>query len=83
MKNKMTDVRDHLIEQLERLKDVEPDQLKNEIARAQAIGEIGSVLIESAKVECQYLRSVEGAVPTGFLPDDSQPNPIPNVRKIA
>lgn len=83
MKNKMTDVRDHLIEQLERLKDVDPAELENEIARAKAIGQIGSVLIESAKVECQYLNTVSGAVPTGFLPDENQTKTGPAVRRIA
>ena len=69
MKNSMIDVRNHLIAQLERLGDASDEELAHEIDRAKAIGALGSVLIESAKTEIQWMRDVSGAVPTGFLPD--------------
>lgn len=70
MKNKISDLRDHLFEQIERLKD--PDlNLDQEIQRAKALREIGSVIIDSAKVEVDFL-NVVGGKGTGFIPQDKQ-----------
>ncbi len=55
MKNKMDDLRDHLFESLERLRDAESDELEEETKRARAINDTASKLIESAKAEVQYL----------------------------
>lgn len=53
MKNKIQDLRDHLFEQMERLnnEDLSPEQLDKEIKRAQAMSEIGKVIVESAKTQ--------------------------------
>ncbi|MEI8142855.1 MAG: hypothetical protein WCG90_08315 [Chitinophagia bacterium] len=59
MKNKISDLRNHLFETIERLKDPELD-LETEIQRAKAIKEVGSVIIESAKVEVDYLELMGG-----------------------
>lgn len=68
MKNNITDLRNHLFETLERLKD--PDlNLEQEISRAKAIKEVGSVLIDSAKVEVEFLNAF-GGKGTGFIPED-------------
>ena len=72
MKNTMVDVRNHLIAQLERLGDASPEELAQEIDRAKALGQLGTVLIESAKAEVQFLTAIEGAVPSGFLPSREQ-----------
>lgn len=58
MKNKISDLRDHMFAQLERLgqEDLTPEQLKNEIERAKAIGEVGKVIVESAKTEVLHLK---------------------------
>jgi hypothetical protein len=72
MKNKLTDVRDHLIAQLERLGDAEGDDLAREIDRAKAMRDLAAPLIESAKVEVAFLTGVQGAVPTGFLPNEQK-----------
>lgn len=51
-RNKMTDLRNHLFETLEALKDEEkPMDLK----RAHAISEVAQTIIESAKVEVEFL----------------------------
>jgi hypothetical protein len=71
MKNTMVDVRNHMIAQLERLGDATPEERPGEIERAKAIGALCSVLIESAKTEIQWMRDIDGAVPTGFLPEQS------------
>jgi hypothetical protein len=52
-KNKMSDLRDHLFETLEALKDKEQPL---ELDRAKAICAVADTLIESAKVEVQYLK---------------------------
>jgi hypothetical protein len=58
MKNKITDLRDHMFAQLERLgaEDMTPEQLQAEIERAKAISEVGKVIVESAKTEVLHLK---------------------------
>jgi hypothetical protein len=53
MKNKIQDLRNHLFEQLERLNNQElsPEDLKKEIDRANAMSEIGKVIVDSAKTQ--------------------------------
>ena len=59
-KNTMDDLRDHLFEQLERLKDAETeDELGREIRRAESVAKVSNQLIETAKVEVGLLRLVD------------------------
>ncbi len=53
MKNKIQDLRNHLFEQMERLNNDElsPEELTKEISRAQAMSELGKVIVESAKTQ--------------------------------
>ena len=51
-KNTMADLRDHLFEALEQLKDEEKPM---ELDRAKAICNVAGKLIDSAKVEVKYL----------------------------
>lgn len=67
MKNKMDDLRDHLFESLERLRDADPDELEREITRSKAISETAGKLIDSAKVEVQYLQATEQIEGSPFL----------------
>lgn len=84
MKNKISDLRDHMFAQLERLgnDEMSEEDLKKEISRAQAISEVGKVIVESAKTEVMYakLTGKREAEPTKFLEAD-KPNPI--VRPVA
>lgn len=67
MKNKIDDLRNHLFETLEALKD---DEKPMEISRARAIADVAKVIVESAKVEVDFLK-VSGALrSTDFLPTD-------------
>lgn len=52
MKNKLTDLNNHLFEQLERLNDdgLSPEELDKEIKRAEAMCNISGQLIECANV---------------------------------
>ncbi|MDA8119980.1 MAG: hypothetical protein M0Z85_08040 [Gammaproteobacteria bacterium] len=64
MKNKMEDLRNHLFTALE---DLNNPEKKVDLARMDAIADIASVLVESAKVEVAYIRVTESKG-TGFLP---------------
>lgn len=59
MKNKIDDLRDHLFQQLERLGDddvVKGDGLEREIKRAKAMSDLAGTLIDSARVEVDFLK---------------------------
>lgn len=66
MKNKIEDLRDHLFETLEALKDKEKPM---EIERARVISEVAQTIINSAKVEIQHMELLGSAKGTGFIPD--------------
>jgi hypothetical protein len=74
--NKITDLRDHLFETLEALKD--PDK-PMEIERALAISEVAQTIINTAKVEIDLVKAVSGSAPgsrTFFnLPEESRDLP--------
>jgi hypothetical protein len=77
MKNKLTDLRNHLFETLEALKD--PDK-PMDVDRARAISEVGKSLIDSAKLELQFLEltgEAEGA--TRFF---DEPRPQTGVKLL-
>jgi hypothetical protein len=58
-RNKISDLRDHLFAALERIDndDLTADQISQEVNKAKAIASIGSVLINSAKVEMEYIKA--------------------------
>lgn len=65
MKNKMTDLRDHLFATLEALQDKDNPM---DIDRAKAIAEVGKVLVDSAKVEVAFINATDGrGNTTGFI----------------
>lgn len=68
-KNRIEDLRDHLFETLEALKD---DEKPMDIARATAIAEVARVLVDSAKVEVAFLKVTGGIQSTGFIPDGDE-----------
>jgi hypothetical protein len=63
-KNKLEDVRNHLFMQLERLNDDElmknPIKRDAELSKAKAIAEVSQVLVNSAKVEVDFIRAIDG-----------------------
>lgn len=72
-RNKITDLRDHLFAQLERLGDDEamknPIARDREILRAKSISDISQQIISSAKVEVDMIKAVGKASPiTDFMP---------------
>lgn len=60
MKNKLTDLNNHLFEQLERLNDSElkGEDLKTEIDRARAMAEVGGQIVFAAKVTVDAMKLV-------------------------
>lgn len=69
MKNKIVDLRNHLFAQLERLgeEDLSGEELNEEISRAKSIVNVGSVLVDLAKVEVDFVR-ITSERTTDFFP---------------
>jgi hypothetical protein len=59
-KNKITDLRDHLFETLEALKD--PDK-PMDLERARVISAVAQTIINTAKVEVDLVRAISGNAP--------------------
>lgn len=69
-RNKIDDLRDHLFETLEALKDQENPM---DLERARAISEVAQTIVNSAKVEVEMVRTLNGSFPGSKffdLPDD-------------
>jgi RNase P/RNase MRP subunit POP5 len=58
-RNKINDLRDHLFAALERLSDddITGEDLQKEIEKADAISNIGNVIINSAKIEVDFMKA--------------------------
>jgi hypothetical protein len=58
-RNKINDLRDHLFAALERLDNDEltAEELQKEIEKAEAISGLGSVIINSAKIEVDFMKA--------------------------
>jgi hypothetical protein len=58
-RNKISDLRDHLFASLERIDDdsLTPEQIRAEVDKAKAVAQIGSVIINSAKVEIDFIKA--------------------------
>lgn len=61
-RNKITDLRDHLFEALERLKDGDLD-----IATAKAMTEVSQTIINSAKIEIDFIKATGSTQDSGFI----------------
>jgi len=64
VKNKIEDLRDHLFETLESLRDKEKPM---EIERARAIADVAQVIVDSAKTENEFIK-LTGSKGSGFIP---------------
>jgi len=61
-KDKIQDLRHHLFEKIEMLKDKDID-----IATAKAISEVAQVIVNTAKVEVSFIRATQSTEDTGFI----------------
>lgn len=64
-RNKINDLRDHLFATLESLLDEEKPM---DIDRARAVAEVAQVIVNSAKVEVDFIKNT-GNNGSGFIPD--------------
>jgi hypothetical protein len=67
MSNDINKLREHLFATLEQLRDGTMD-----LDRAKAVAEVSQVVINSAKVEVDYLRATEQVQGTGFIRIEQQ-----------
>lgn len=81
-KNKISDLRDHLFETLEALKDPETPM---DLERARAISEIAQTIINSAKVEVDLVKAVSGSAPGSvkFFGLEEESRELPNLERRA
>lgn len=70
-KNTITDLRNHLFETIEALKDKESPM---DVQRARAICEVAQIVVNTAKVEVQYIREAGREVGSKFLAAENEPN---------
>jgi hypothetical protein len=63
-KNSMTDLRNHLFEVMEALKDEEKPM---DLERAKAVIGVAQVLVDTAKVEVQFLNAIDSSEATEFF----------------
>lgn len=70
MKNKIEDLRNHLFATLESLQDKEQPM---DIERARAIADVAQVIVNSAKVEVDFVRATERANGTDFMDPEVRP----------
>ena len=83
MKNKISDLRNHMFAALERLskEDLTQEELQQEIERSKAISEVGKVIVESAKTEVLYAKMTgkKDEQPTKFL--EVEVNPVKSMER--
>jgi hypothetical protein len=72
VKNKIEDLRNHLFETLEALKDQDKPM---DIDRARAVADVAKVIVDSAKVEVDFARVTGRPSGSGFLPQAELPAP--------
>lgn len=67
-RNKINDLRDHLFAALERLDNDEltAEELQKELDKAEAVAQIGNVIINSAKIEVEFMKA------TGMIKTNSE-----------
>ena len=68
-KNKIGDLRDHLFETLEALKD---DEKPMDIERANAVANVARQIIDTAKVEVAFLKVTGAPGGSGFIPESAE-----------
>jgi hypothetical protein len=80
VKNKVDDLRNHLFETIEALKD---DENPMALDRALAIANVANVIVESAKVEVSYLKVTGALKCTDFLPaEEDDPRTVAARRRL-
>lgn len=69
MKNKIEDLRNHLFATIEGLLDEDNPM---DVERAKVVAEVSSVIVQSAKVEVDFIKAIGATGGTGFIPEDTK-----------
>jgi hypothetical protein len=69
MKNKINDLRNHLFATIESLQD---ETAPMDLDRAKTIADVAQVIINSAKVEVDFIKVIGADHGTGFIPDEKR-----------
>jgi hypothetical protein len=72
MEHTIDDLRKHLFDTLKALKDKDNPM---DLARAGQVANVARAVIESAKVEVDFLRTTGALKSTGFIPDGDEHQP--------
>lgn len=72
MKNKIEDLRNHLFVTLEALLD---ESKPMDLDRAKAVADVAQVLVNSAKVEVDFIKAT-GGLGSGFIKNTELPKPL-------
>ncbi len=72
MKNKIEDLRNHLFETLEALKDEEKPM---DLDRAKTIAEVAKVIVDTSKAEVEYIKAAGARTTAGFGPEEKFERP--------
>jgi hypothetical protein len=79
MKNKMEDLRNHLFATLEALQDTENPM---ELDRARTIADVAGKVVDTAKVEVEFLKTTGAIRGSDFFPEEPKPQmPTPEMRR--
>ena len=74
MRNKIEDLRNHMFAAIERLAEAEsPEEIAKELERSKGIADLGKVIVESAKAEVEFVKSVgvgDGRIPQFFTQEE-------------
>jgi hypothetical protein len=73
MRNKIEDLRNHLFEVIEMLKDGDK---KMDLDKAKTISDVAQVIVNSAKVEVEFMKQA-GGKGSGFIPEE------PTIKRLA
>jgi len=75
-KNKINDLRNHLFEVIEMLKD--DDQNSMTIEKAKAIVDVSQAIINTAKIEVDYIKATDGVRRTNYQTEFLNSNLLEN-----
>jgi hypothetical protein len=73
----INELRTVLMAQLHALRAAEPEKLSDEIRRAKAVSEVAQTIVNSARVQVDYINALGGASDAPFLHDDIEDSPRP------
>lgn len=69
MKNKIEDLRNHLFVTIESLLD---DEKPMDVQRAKAVADVAQVIVNSAKIEVDFVKALNLRDGTGFIPSENK-----------